>query len=1089
MSPAISSSDSADDGAPSLVGLLKVLCSPEEMKMRQETRQLDRFELALTSTLLEPKPNHLLCVKKYHRSAADKVYHAEDIRTFDACLQSMNHLVDYVIECDIRENVTPPFAEICQNCTFVNIYSFFRDRTRAIRVDLHLQQPRSLTSSVFFQVHEQCLRFEFLSMYLLRRPGITLSEYDDKFGLKSCSQTMEPLLHAYSLRPPFQASVHCAAVYRYVVLLQIGTTQGFSFASRWPKEVLSDPLVQWALRAAAAFDSEDYVRFLRMYREADFLSAVLIARMVDFARYRILCVILRSLVFDREETRWTMDQLQDSLCIVDFDFCKEFLEYHGLWVDRDMVRFPRRTGVGQWDLQEWEAVMDENTVQLFRDRIGHGLKMLDSWEGYPRNQDCILITKFNECVCSRAQIIRGLCDPVSPNQKPPPPRAGQRSDVFNATIPVPAPTPRNGMYIIPVQTKRPRSVSKSPPREHAPWPSSAAPQSPSSSSPSKMPRLGEVVSTVMSTFGNAPSPFAPMTPVVPYEPPPTTAAPTFNFVAPPPPEPVVVSCPLPAPVKYVPLPVPACEEPSCVNVLEKSPKSHVTSETSLLPQLEDPVRARRREEGRLRRAYFFRIGRFFFAWSEHHRTEKKWRQLPIQHYHHLSVQPKPKRLPPALAHRRKVPESKEDAKLHEVPLPVGTLITEKDLYKRTVLCTTSSGPRAHDFLLNIERFLRSDVNCPEAPDIPGSAVLCQRQFFRRYSSILSLGAAQKAYSASAQLGTPALGFVNLALVVMGNGVPVQAEPRINERVAEAELARLIALHADEYHILFYLDAKKVHTVKEVETTRLAVQHVFSKSLNAPCKATCVGTVLDGVTRFDPHGVEQALVRSAAETHIDILSEVSMADWAFNVYFQKFYEEEHEIGAVFAPKSQRDGPRIPYWPYSEGWVERCWDATWEHLRKCQEFVSVNCKGSPPEWRKELFKFCIPKVNPRPRFETNPMDYWLGFKRDLHAILPNTLMLPAKIICPPAELERVDMVATRTEAWPKRRRRPLASAYEASLALHRQRREAGDEDNYGSCLTSPYDYLYSSWSPLDPCVREESWDIGQGWALARKQTACQ
>merc|ERR1712196_179683 len=138
----------------------------------------------------------------------------------------------------------PEFA--VQDISFIEVYSYLRDRTRSCRVDLHLQQPRSTTQRTFIETHESCLRFEMLSLFLLQgESGGSTEKYDEKLGLKAISQTIEPLLNAYqSVRDkllaksilaeamgglgmddpdddqeyssPFEPSVH-----RYIVLLRM----------------------------------------------------------------------------------------------------------------------------------------------------------------------------------------------------------------------------------------------------------------------------------------------------------------------------------------------------------------------------------------------------------------------------------------------------------------------------------------------------------------------------------------------------------------------------------------------------------------------------------------------------------------------------------------------------------------------------------------------------------------------------------------------------------------------------------------------------------------------------------------------------
>merc|ERR1719162_1058614 len=99
---------------------------------------------------------------------------------------------------DFDTNPKPIYA--VQGVPYIQVYSYLRDRTRAVRVDLHLQQPRSTTRRCFAEAHECCLRFEMLSLFLLAGSGITKEQQlaaDPNLGLKSISQTIEPLLGAY----------------------------------------------------------------------------------------------------------------------------------------------------------------------------------------------------------------------------------------------------------------------------------------------------------------------------------------------------------------------------------------------------------------------------------------------------------------------------------------------------------------------------------------------------------------------------------------------------------------------------------------------------------------------------------------------------------------------------------------------------------------------------------------------------------------------------------------------------------------------------------------------------------------------------
>merc|ERR1719221_304915 len=129
------------------------------------TRQLDKFEWKLGTDPRHPEVNLLLATKKYQRSSADKAYRSQDVRTLDACWKTMEYLMTEILDFD--QNPKKEFA--VQSVPYIEVYSFLRDRTRSVRVDLHLQQPRSTTQRIFAETHECCLRFEMLSLFLLTR--------------------------------------------------------------------------------------------------------------------------------------------------------------------------------------------------------------------------------------------------------------------------------------------------------------------------------------------------------------------------------------------------------------------------------------------------------------------------------------------------------------------------------------------------------------------------------------------------------------------------------------------------------------------------------------------------------------------------------------------------------------------------------------------------------------------------------------------------------------------------------------------------------------------------------------------------------
>jgi len=477
-----------------------------------------------------------------------------------------------------------------------------------------------------------------------------------------------------------------------------------------------------------------------------------------------------------------------------------------------------------------------------------------------------------------------------------------------------------------------------------------------------------------------------------------------------------------------------------------------------LPQLPDPVRERRREQGRLRKAHLFRLGRCFFAWVEAHRTEMKWRQLPIQH--HVSVvnnKAAPRRGPstssiecrsglkrsassscggsthdaegPKKTMRRSGKEEKKTAAggnaAEVLSLPTGAIHAGQELHRRIVLCTTATTcSRTRDFTLHIERSVRQKDPCPELPKVPGCTILSRNKGFRRYSSLVSLG--QEAYDSEAQMWNPYIGFVDVAVVVMGVPVPIikQVGPMVEE-LGEADRRKIESLHAEEIIVVFFLEATSTkHEAAEIETTRATVEAVFKKSLRSSkrVKARCVGSILGTNIHFKSSLFTSVLQRCKAESAVEMLEDIKVGDWAFRIFSQKFFEDDLDTGHAFAPKTRDSMHRAPYWPYSDTWLLRCWDLTWEHIRDSMA-LEYGFTNPPPEWYKEDFKVYKPhSINALPiRTETTPVEYWHGLERDLRERYQDVVHLPRRMRARKVDFARVDQVATRTVEMGRRKRR--------------------------------------------------------------------
>lgn len=401
-----------------IIGTLNEMCSREEAREREQTRQLDKFEWNKGTDARNATVNVALATKKYQRSSADKAYRSQDVRTLEACWKSMEYLMTEILDFDKR----PKAAYAVQNVVFVEVYSYLRDRTRACRVDLTLQQPRSTCSKTFVETHEVCLRFEMLSLFLqlgeAAEKGGT-EKYDPKLGLKAISQTIEPLLNAYQAvrdkvlaksilaevmgdlgggddddqeyTSPWEPSVH-----RYIILLLMSFSpeELLTHLAKLSKEILSHPLVSWATQVWGAFMTEDYSRFLRYYREADFLTAVAMSGAADIARLRALFVMVRSYPTPLGD-KIPLSMLKTLLAFGSNDHAKSFLQFHGCRVAGDFIQLPKK-----------------NTPEAQQHPLLTGPNKLPEKCEFPKGKDPLVVAKEELMGLSRADIVFGSADPI-----------------------------------------------------------------------------------------------------------------------------------------------------------------------------------------------------------------------------------------------------------------------------------------------------------------------------------------------------------------------------------------------------------------------------------------------------------------------------------------------------------------------------------------------------------------------------------------------------------------------------------------------------------------------------------------------------
>jgi len=413
----------AFDGGP-IVGELTEMCARAESKEREMTRQLDKFEWKQGTDPRHPEVNLTLATKKYQRSSADKAYRSQDVRTLPACWRTMEFLMTEILDFDRH----PKAAFAVQTVPYIEVYSYLRDRTRAVRVDLHLQQPRSTTQRTFVETHECCLRFEMLSLFLLAGgSGGSTEKYDEKLGLKAISQTIEPLLNAYQavrdkqlarsilaeamgdfcLDEPEADQDYCSpwemAAHRYIILLLMSFSpeELLTHLAKLSRDTLSHPLVSFATQVWAAFKTEDYGRFLRCYRNADFLTAVAMSGVVDLARLRALWLLVRTYpqpIGDKVQ----LARIENFLAFSSEAHARSFLAFHGIRVLDDPAS---KTG-------PVVVLPKKGTPEAAQNPLLSGPSKLPDKCDFPKGADSTLVSKFEALGMSRADIVFGSADPI-----------------------------------------------------------------------------------------------------------------------------------------------------------------------------------------------------------------------------------------------------------------------------------------------------------------------------------------------------------------------------------------------------------------------------------------------------------------------------------------------------------------------------------------------------------------------------------------------------------------------------------------------------------------------------------------------------
>ena len=390
-----------------LTGELNAMCSSEEIAMRMETRQIDKFEVDQSKF-----------VKKYQRSSADKKYLPVEIRTIDACEKSVEYLLSTILDFDV--NPKPGFTPACYEANFFDIYSFLRDRLRAVRVDLHVQN--CVSDPEFIRIHEICLRFELLSLFLLwGRDFGKDRKFDLHMSLTALSQTIDPLTKAWASTPPDSTRSGTASL---ILLLSLTSSSSKQFKSQYLKlECIANSIeIKNAFKICQAYFAKNWAQFLTEFSKLDFLSSCALLPVIGRARRGLLRTMVRTnrpffvrqggnLPQARPETI-SLSALADTL-VTDVPGAAGIALFYGLQVRGDKVLLPPRQlskNPFRWWMSsaEWNAKTGSvgpefawERPDVFESRLGGG----DANDEIAQSVEPCLVDKFENIQTTRKDIV------------------------------------------------------------------------------------------------------------------------------------------------------------------------------------------------------------------------------------------------------------------------------------------------------------------------------------------------------------------------------------------------------------------------------------------------------------------------------------------------------------------------------------------------------------------------------------------------------------------------------------------------------------------------------------------------------------
>lgn len=384
-------------------GNISEMCTSTEALRREDSHTLNIFEISPNTDLASThKPQVYLpwAIKEYMRSAPDTKDTARDPQ---ALTSTLDYLISNILDVDTDGNplhYTLPSGEISHK--FSHIYDFISNRVRAIAKDYKILG--NTTTDSYVNDHERIARFLILSCV----EGVGQEDFDSKLNADRIKDILVTCLH-HSYRERKELGLSNQNEAEFVAYSILYNLRSPIEVQMWIRDISPDlythPYIKYAISAFIAFNTNNFVKYFEIAREAPYLISCLMYLYFDSMRTDALRA-LKKAVRDID--------LEYLIKILWFSDQEEALEY----------LYERGVSLKQQD-STWEINFQETQIQT------------DSYKpsAAPKN----ILSKRTE---SRKQIIQGqvFLPVISPKPapvimpKPIPTPALNSSDYFDTLV-------------------------------------------------------------------------------------------------------------------------------------------------------------------------------------------------------------------------------------------------------------------------------------------------------------------------------------------------------------------------------------------------------------------------------------------------------------------------------------------------------------------------------------------------------------------------------------------------------------------------------------------------------------------------------